>query len=98
MAARLSVGAVVALEGRYPSRHLGVAQLGDTLGAEHKQVATAAHAVDPAEEQRRQGICYSCLEDICPPDEVSLDDEDAKQAGWPARQSTCSNPPPQPYK
>ena len=81
MAARLSVGAVVALEGRYPSRHLDVAQLGHTLGPDHQQVAAAARAVDAAEAQRWQGICYSCLEDIIPPDGLSLDEEKRKASG-----------------
>ena len=81
MAARQSVGAVVALEGRYPSRQLDVAQLGDTLGADHQQVAAAARAVDPAEEQRWQGICYSCLDYICPPDELSLHEEKRRARG-----------------
>ena len=81
MAARLSVGAVVALEGRYPSRHLDVAQLGRTLGPDHQQVAEAARAVDAAEAQRWQGICYSCLEDIIPPDGLSLYDEKQKASG-----------------
>ena len=81
MAARLSAGAVVALEGRYPSRRLDVAQLGDTLGAEHQQVAEAARAVNPAEERRWQGLCYSCLEDIIPPHELTLDDEKRKARG-----------------
>ena len=81
MAARLSVGAVVALEGRYPSSNLDVAQLGDTLSTQHQQVAAAAHAVNPAEERRWQGLCCSCLEDICPPDRLSLDDEKQRASG-----------------
>ena len=81
MAARLSVGAVVALEGRYPSRQLDVAQLGDTLGPERRQVAEAARAVDPAEERRWKGICYSCLDYIYPPDELCLDDEKRRAHG-----------------
>ena len=82
MAARQSVGAVVALEGRYPSRQLDVAQLGGTLGPDHQQVAEAAAAVDPAEELRWQGLCYSCLHDIIPPDELSLDDEKRSTRGF----------------
>ena len=81
MAARLSVGAVVALEGRYPSRQLDIAQLGGTLCPDHQQVAAAARAVDPAEAQRWQGICYSCLDYIMPPGDLSFDDEKRRARG-----------------
>jgi len=81
MAARLSVGAVVALEGRYPSRRLDIAQLGGTLGPDHQQVAEAARTVDPAEARRWQGLCYSCLDYIIPPDGLSFDDEKRKARG-----------------
>ena len=78
MAARWAIGAVVALEGRYARRDLDVAQLGDTLAANHRKAAEAARAIDAAEVEKWQGICPSCLHDIYPDQELSLDEQAAK--------------------
>ena len=80
-AARLSMGAVCALEGRYPRRDLNVAQLGDSLGAEHQEVAAAGRRVDAVEVERWQGICPSCLDYIFPSDELSLHEEVERASG-----------------
>ena len=78
MAARWSIGAVVALEGRYARRDLDVAQLGDTLATGHQNVAAAARAIDAVEVEKWQDICSSCLHDIYPEKELSLDEQAAK--------------------